>query len=238
MTKTVCIFMYHQVGEFAPMTTHRPTYCHYKNFRKQMAYLRRGGYAVLSLPEALAGLRGERETPAYSVALTFDDGYENFHEYAAPELQKHGFPATVFLVTQKIGGCADWLAPDGHVAAPLMDERQIRELKAAGVLFASHGRTHRRLSALDVAEARREVVESKAELEAMLGEPARYFCYPYGDYTPAAVEAVKEAGYEAALTCIRGRARPDDPLPELPRMAVSFGTTLPGYLWKLHFQKR
>ena len=235
--KSVTILMYHQVGEFRPMATHRATYCHYRSFRRQMAYLARMGYAVIGLPEAVRGLSGESDLPPRAVALTFDDGYANFYQYAVPELARHGFPSTVFLISDMIGGRAEWLEPEGLAAADLMDEKMIAELKREGVSFASHGRTHRRLSRLAPAEIVEEVAGSKIALERLLGQSVDHFCYPYGDYNATAVEAAREAGYIAALTCIRGRAAPGDPLLELPRMGVSFGTTLPGYVWKLHLQR-
>lgn len=234
---SVSIFMYHQVGEFAPMRTHRATYCDHRNFRKQMALLHRLRYRVLRLSDAVEDL-AKGVLPKRAVVLTFDDGYQNFQRYAAPELARYGFPSTVFLLSGMIGGRAEWLKADGHDAADLLDAKAIRELQDAGVEFGSHGRTHRRLSTLDPVALRTEIAASKTELESLLGRSVRSFCYPYGDYTPAAVEIAREAGYDAGLTCIRGRARPSDAAFELPRMGVSFGVTLPGYLWKLHFQKR
>jgi peptidoglycan/xylan/chitin deacetylase (PgdA/CDA1 family) len=236
--KQVCILMYHQVGDFPSMKSHRATYCHYRNFKKQMAFLSRMRYPVLTISEALAGLRGEKDLPERAVVLTFDDGYDNFYEYAAPELSRRGFPSVVFLLSEKIGRNADWLAKDGLDPAPLMGRKRIEELTGAGVEFASHGRTHRRLSRLAPEEIREEIVRSKAELEDLLQAPVRHFCYPYGDYNAVALEAVREAGYDSALTCIRGRATPSDDHAELPRMAISFGTGLGGFAWKLHFQKR
>ena len=45
--------MYHQVGDFPPMKAHRSTYCHYRSFTRQMAYLHWLGYTVISLKDAL-----------------------------------------------------------------------------------------------------------------------------------------------------------------------------------------
>jgi peptidoglycan/xylan/chitin deacetylase (PgdA/CDA1 family) len=79
---SVSILMYHQVGEFPAPKSHRAGFCHVRRFRSQMRYLKRFGYAVISLPEALAGIFQGATLAPRSVVLTFDDGYQNFHDYA------------------------------------------------------------------------------------------------------------------------------------------------------------
>jgi peptidoglycan/xylan/chitin deacetylase (PgdA/CDA1 family) len=230
------ILMYHQVGDFAPMREHRSTYCHYRRFAAQMAWLRRFRYHVLGMDEVLDCLAGRRPVPARAVALTFDDGYENFHEYAWPELHRHGFKAMVYLIADLIGQPSSWFAADGRATPRLMDAGRIRELRRAGVDFGSHGASHVKLAEQDDARVRDEVTRSKRVLEDLLGEPVEHFCYPYGSYDLRARDAVAEAGYRSATTCVRATSLPgDDPL-ALPRKAISFGDTLPGVLWKLHMK--
>jgi len=229
----ISILMYHQVGDFLPMQAHRATYCHHRRFARQMALLARFGYHVLSLDQALACLAGEQATPPRAVVLTFDDGYENFHQYAYPVLQRHGFPAIVYLLSGLIGGRADWLRDD---PAPLLNATQIRELRAGGIDFGSHGVSHRRLAELDEAGMRDEIVRSKAELETLLGEAVRHFCYPYGSHNRAVVETTREAGYASGVTCLRASATPAfDPL-ALPRKAISFGDSALGFWWKVQMK--
>ena len=57
------------------------------------------------------------------------------------------------------------------------------------------------LTTLSREDARREIAESKAEVEAELGRPARLFCYPGGYYSPREAELVRECGFRAAVTC-------------------------------------
>ena len=238
MAGAINILMYHQVGDFASMATHRSTYCHYKRFTAQMAWLAYGRYQVMRLDDALACLAGERPVPPRAVVLTFDDGYENFYEYAYPVLARHGFPAMVYLISDRLGQPASWFAADGRATPQLMDATRIRQLHRAGIDFGSHGATHVRLAEQDTATVRAEVTRSRDRLQEVLDAPVEHFCYPYGSYDLQVLEAVAAAGYRSATTCVRAPASPgDDPL-ALPRKAISFGDNTVGLAWKLHLKNR
>lgn len=233
MKDAISILMYHQVGDFAPMRAHRSTYCHYKRFQHQMALLQRLRYRVLSLDQALACLNGERPIPPRAVVLTFDDGYENFYEYAWPVLQEYGFPAMVYLLSGLLGQPSSWFEADGRATPPLMSRERVLQLRDLGVDFGSHGVSHVKLAEVDAGKVEVEVRESKQALEALLGEEVRHFCYPYGSHDMTALQAVERAGYATAVTCQRAAATPSfDPL-LLPRKAISFGDNLAGFFWKL-----
>lgn len=234
-TPAISILMYHQVGHFPSPASHRAGYCHVRRFAAQMGYLRRFGYSVISLDEAVAGLFEGTPLPGRPVVLTFDDGYANFAEHAAPILRRHRFPATVFLVAERIGRPAEWLG-DGQVKAPLMDVGTIRALLGQDIDFGSHTLTHPRLSQLDAAAQEREIRDSRSRLEDLLGRPVRHFCYPYGDYDAHSRDLVAAAGYASGLTCIRGAGNRADNRWEIPRKAISYGDNLVGYFWKLHMK--
>jgi len=59
---------------------------------------------VVSLPEAVATLEAGGRLPARAVAITFDDGYRDNVELAAPILAQLGLPATFFLVPDMLSG--------------------------------------------------------------------------------------------------------------------------------------
>ncbi len=233
MHNSISILMYHQVGDFPAMRTHRSTYCHYRRFQAQMAFLKRFRFNLLSLDEVLACLHGVQPIPPRAVALTFDDGYENFYEYAWPVLQNYGFPSMVYLLSGLLGEASSWFAQDGRETPPLMDRERILQLREQGVDFGSHGVSHVKLAEVDAAKVQREVSDSKQQLEQLLGEEVGHFCYPYGSHDMTALEAVEAAGYRSAVTCQRAAATPQfDPL-LLPRKAISYGDNLAGYFWKL-----
>jgi peptidoglycan/xylan/chitin deacetylase (PgdA/CDA1 family) len=84
----------------------------------------------------------------------------------------------------------------------------IRRMVSSGVEVGAHTRTHPILSQVtSTAELRDEIAGSKRRIEEVLGMPVRHFCYPNGlrrDISPEAAEAVREAGYETAVTTEAG----------------------------------
>jgi peptidoglycan/xylan/chitin deacetylase (PgdA/CDA1 family) len=72
-------------------------------FRGHVSWLARGGVRVVSL-DALMRLPAD----ANAVALTFDDGFVNFGDIAAPLLADHGLPSTLFVVSDAVGKTNRW----------------------------------------------------------------------------------------------------------------------------------
>jgi len=234
MDPRISILMYHQVGRFPPMRAHRANYCDAGRFAAQMALLARLGWRVLDLDTALACLAGTAPTPRRAVVLTFDDAYDNFFDHALPVLQGHGFPATVYAISGWLGRAMTWAGDEpGRPAPALMSAARLRELRAAGITVGSHSVSHAKLAELSPERQRLELINSKAALEDVLGEPVRHLCYPFGSFDLESVRAAAAAGYLSATTCLRGAATAADHPLALPRKAISYGDNLLGYWWKL-----
>jgi peptidoglycan/xylan/chitin deacetylase (PgdA/CDA1 family) len=200
-----------------------------------MWYLRLAGFRVLDVDQACACLFRGAPLPRRSVVLTFDDGFQDFHDQAWPVLRRHRYPSTVYLVSGLLGRYAEW-QDDFPTKAPLMDASTVLRLQNEGVRFGSHTAQHVRLGRIPEADARAELTGSKAALEQLLGRPVTDLCYPYGDYTDSVRDLATAAGYTTAMTCIRASANHAANPMELPRKAISYGDTLPGFAWKLHFK--
>lgn len=71
-------------------------------FRQQMEIVARR-FHPLSIDDLLRGLRGELRLPKKSVVVTFDDGFADNLEIAAPILNRFGIPATFYIIVD----CAD-----------------------------------------------------------------------------------------------------------------------------------
>jgi hypothetical protein len=77
---------------------------------------------------------------------------------------------------------------------------QVKEMNLAGIDIGSHTVTHPILPNVDDQQLRAELVVSKSRLETELGHPVTLFCYPNGSYDERVEAAVREAGYNVAVT--------------------------------------
>jgi peptidoglycan/xylan/chitin deacetylase (PgdA/CDA1 family) len=231
---SISILMYHQVGRFPPVDLHRASYCNVERFEQQMRYLARSGANVMSMSQAERAVRGEIPIPPRAVVLTFDDGYRSFTEFALPILQRHAFPAIVYVLAARAGDLADWYAVDGQPTPALMHWSEVQALQSQGIEIGSHGLHHTALAGLAPQRLRDELVDSRKLIQDRLGCEIRHFCYPFGLIDQAAIDAAAAAGYATAVTCQRGAARAGmDPL-ALPRKSVRQNFGLPTFVWRLY----
>ena len=170
---------------------------------------------------------------------------EAVRQYARPliDLEALGFgrlPAATYGEKRKaidhLLGALKYLAPQerldkadriadrlGSVAgnALMMTTSQIKALHGAGMDIGGHTRNHPILARLDDRQARAEIADDKAALEAIIGQPISLFAYPNGkperDYRRVHVDMVKAAGYEAAMSTSVGAAQAGADLFQLPR---------------------
>jgi peptidoglycan/xylan/chitin deacetylase (PgdA/CDA1 family) len=185
------ILMYHGVAEVAEdpnklcVTPAR--------FAEQMAWLRRRKLRGVGIGELVGAMRDGRHQRL--VGITFDDGYASVLEAALPELRRHGFGATVFIISGRLGGTNEW---DEGPSWPLLSASQVGKIAAAGIEIGSHSATHVRLAGASPEVLAAEISASRTSLAALLGTEIRGFAYPYGSMDEAARRAVRDAGYAYA----------------------------------------
>lgn len=225
------ILMYHNIGHAPRGANLSSLYVRTGAFARQMRLLRALGYKGLSMSAAMPYLRGEKSGRV--AVITFDDGYLDALNNALPILRANNFSATCYFVSGRAGQYNDWDAVALNAHKPLMNEEQVKEWHAAAMEVGAHSRTHPRLTSCTDAELLDEVAGSKIDLEALIGAPVTQFCYPYGDHNERVVATVRQAGFCAATTTQRGRARPSDDLMQLRRVLVRGGLFLHLFLIKL-----
>lgn len=67
-------------------------------FERRLDYLRRRGFPVITLQEAVAQL-GRKNPTSWATVLTIDDGFYSVYAKALPLLEAHEAPATLYLTT-------------------------------------------------------------------------------------------------------------------------------------------
>ncbi|UCE66018.1 MAG: polysaccharide deacetylase family protein [Candidatus Zixiibacteriota bacterium] len=95
--------------------------------------------------------------------------------------------------------------PEGKYAPLTWDE--ILEMHRCGIEFYPHTKTHPIMTRINYEQKLTELIESKNILEKKLNGNLDIFCYPNGgrgDFDDETIMALKETGYNAAVTGIAG----------------------------------
>ncbi len=225
----VAILTYHQIAQApargAPL---RSLYVSPGAFARQMQLLKWLGYRGLGMAALQPYLEGKKTGKV--VGITFDDGYLNNLTHALPVLQRHGFSATCYCVSQQTGQTNTWDRDIGIAQTALMNADHLKQWVNGGQEIGAHTRNHVHLPQIDTATARQEIEGARAELEAMTGRAVTHFCYPYGEFNGEHTEFARQAGYTTATTTERGRCDSSADLFRLPRVPVVRTTTLAA-LW-------
>lgn len=230
--RSVPILMYHQVTP-SPLPEFRKYAVTTEAFDAQLAWLAEHGYTSISMQSLYEHRTGRSVLPPNPVILTFDDGFQDCLEFAAPILQAHGFTATFYVLGKLAGKTSRWLLGERGIELPLLDWDAVRELRAAGNECGSHGMSHTRLTRLSARDCREELESSRRLLEDELGEPVRHLAYPFGDYDESVRSIASDSGYATACSVRLGWSSPEDDLLALHRVFVHGEADLTHFASKL-----
>lgn len=185
--RTIPILMYHHVDNQSSWLYVKP-----EVFAGQMDYLVQKGYTSVTLPEITNSLITGSLLPPKPIAITFDDGYRDFHANAFSILRARNLKATIFLITQLMEG-VDYLTWE-----------QAREIAGSGMItIGDHTLDHRSMVKMTEAELRNEIINSRQIIESN-GLTTNVFAYPFGGVNNNAFKILAEAGFVAAVTASRG----------------------------------
>lgn len=166
-----------------------------KDFEAQMNYLKTNGFSTLSMDKLYSALTTGKNIPNKPVVITIDDGYTDTFTDAYPIIKKHGFNATVFMISNRL-----------DVDPRYMKSENIKELEANGISIEDHTANHEKLTTLTYDASVATLNKSKAKLEPLLNKKLLYFTYPFGSTNEASIKAVKDTGFKMAFTTKPGYA--------------------------------
>lgn len=178
------ILMYHSLRANVEGDIHSIYKINESSFHEQVDKLAKNDhFSFVSLKAWSSGIN--------DIVITFDDGYLDTLRVAAPILSEYKIPFTVFVSPGLIG------SDDQRFLA----KKSLMELsRINGCTIGAHGYSHIKLSECSDKELENELLNSKIWLEDMLSIPVDTMSYPFGAVDRRVRNAVKEAGYEIALS--------------------------------------
>jgi peptidoglycan/xylan/chitin deacetylase (PgdA/CDA1 family) len=224
----VAILMYHVIDVPQPATPNQNLWVDPSEFQAEVTWLAGRGYQAVTVQQWWDAWHGGTALPARPVIISLDDGFRGWYTNAFPILQAAGFTGSMQLALSHLGRLqsapAGGLSPYAWKIQPYM----VREMVEAGWELDSHSLTHPMLSTVSPAQLHAEVYDSRSALRAQFGVPVNFFCYPYGDYSPTVIAAVKGAGYLGALSVNAGVASSAQNPYVLRRIGVDRGEGVAG----------
>jgi peptidoglycan/xylan/chitin deacetylase (PgdA/CDA1 family) len=178
--KNICVLAFHDLIEDGEV--HKSIYsitC--SEFEQILVAAKNSGMRLLLASEL-------SESVDQSLAITFDDGYEDTFHIALPLLNKYQIPATLFIPPKYVG-------QDGY-----MDVGKLREWQAKGCEIGAHGFSHMSLTLLSQHDAKYELYRSKSDLESLLGTNIDTMSFPKGCESNIYHRLAFEAGFKILFT--------------------------------------
>ncbi len=158
------------------------------------------------------------------VSITFDDGSRSIYTKGLEIIKKNNVNATVFMVSDLIGGVNVWDIKNGELKDEMLKQDELLEMIKAGIEIGAHTRTHPHLTMIPEENANKEIADSKKILEEQLNININFFAYPYGDYNESVKKLVEKAGFEGAVITKTGIVKRDADFFALRRVAIRHNT--------------
>lgn len=212
-SSAVPILLYHSVTAEDHGPLHRYTLSP-EAFRAHMAWIAERRFSSLTVSEYAAARRGEVAMPDRPLVVTFDDGYADFLDGAAPALDDYGIRATLYVTTAAVGETRRGTI----LGRPVLTWSELRRVAGLGVEVGAHSHDHAQLDLLAPHEVARQVTTCRRLIEDRLQVEVRSFAYPHGHHGPRVREAVRAAGYSSACAVKNARSHASDDLWALGRV--------------------
>lgn len=182
-------------------------------FEEDMKYLKEHGYETVFIADVINYVKNNGTLPEKPIVLTFDDGFYNNLTNVLPVLSKYRYRANVNIVGEFTDQYNDIAKKSSAYA--YLSWKDISTLYGSGLIeIGSHTYGMHKLSPRkgcsimpgEKTDRYRSLLEADItkladRLKENCGITCNVFAYPYGAVSNDAVPVLREAGFEAALTC-------------------------------------
>jgi peptidoglycan/xylan/chitin deacetylase (PgdA/CDA1 family)/glycosyltransferase involved in cell wall biosynthesis len=216
------VIMYHRVIKDESEKGVHGTYVTVEQFEEQMKYLKKKGYETVTFKDLLNNRYKQRfDKDKKWIMLTFDDGYKDNYENAFPILKKYQFKGIIYILDGIEYNKWDVDNPGNpEKRFTLMNQEELLEMQNYGIEFGGHTSTHPRLAELSTEQVKSEIINSKSNIEKIIGKELLSFAYPYGSLNEEVKRIPQEAGYKFAVATDSGSIVFSDDLFEIRRIGI------------------
>ena len=216
------VIMYHRVIKDESEKGVHGTYVTVEQFEEQMKYLKKKGYETVTFKDMLNNRYKQRfDKDKKWIMLTFDDGYKDNYENAFPILKKYQFKGIIYILDGIEYNKWDVDNPGNPERKfTLMNQDELLEMQNYGIEFGGHTSTHPRLAELSIEQVKSEIINSKSNIEKIVGRELLSFAYPYGSLNEEVKRIPQEAGYKFAVATDSGSIVFSDDLFEIRRIGI------------------
>lgn len=187
LTQSAVILVYHHVSSTTPASTSLSK----EQFEQHLDFIAES-FNVVPLEEIVSRLKTGKALKPNSIAITFDDGFDNILKNAHPLLSERKMPYTVFVNPARIGketGQLSW--------------QQLADMQKQGVTIANHTMDHLHMLTKFPNETQsqwltrvwKNVETAQQQLEDQLGDVPKWLAYPFGEYNQVLADKLLQENY-------------------------------------------
>jgi len=219
VSSAAVILQYHHVNNTTPKSTSISP----EQFEAHLQYLADNHFNVVPLSDVINKIKLQQNIPDKTVVITFDDAYVDILTQGKPLLDKFNFPFTIFVNPAIINS----VSTDSS-SSRYLSWAQLKTLADSGVIIANHGYTHDSLARIPegiapqtwLDQQTKLLLDAESIIKEKTGQSWHYFAYPYGEFTPAIQQWVKNNNF-IAFTQQSGAVGLSTNLTTIPRFPVS-----------------
>ena len=200
------VLMYHRVGD----DQYPSTNVSLELFKDQMEYLEKNNYEIDSISNIQDFSEDTRKFK--KVYITFDDGFLSIYKNAYPILSEKKFPFSIFISTKFIKENND---------NDFMNWDMIKILEDNNVEIYNHGHSHKSFVAMDINDAKKDILNSKKIIEEKINYKSEVISFPYGETSNEINKFLKDSGYKIAFGQHSGIINKNSNFLNLPRFAIN-----------------
>ena len=155
---------------------------HIDLFKEHVQMIRNHGYEIVS----------EITKDYGQIEICFDDGFLGLYENIEL-IKKYEIPIRLFIVNSFLN------------KKHYLDLKHLKELSNLELItISSHTLNHNTLTDLDEFSVKKELLESKSNLENLLGKSINSICFPKGMFNNTVIDIAKKVGYSKQYSSLPG----------------------------------